>query len=116
VFQSGILNSRYLTVFQSGILNSRSPDDADDERRSVIVLPSGSAVLYYVVDGLLVLQPGSSNCQSQIHLYQFCCYLHVSVIVKAHHQAIKRYAKKDNLNTTNYNVFINCLLMAFQKS
>jgi len=64
-------------------------------------------VLYYVVDVLLVLQTGSSNCQSQRHWYQFCCYLHASVIVKGHHQPIKRYVKKDNSNTTNYNVFIN---------
>jgi len=81
-----------------------------------MVLPSGSAVLYYLVDVLHVLQTGSSNCQSQIHLYQFCCYQHAFVIVKSHHQSIKRYIKEDNLSTTNYNVFINCLLMAFYKA
>jgi hypothetical protein len=47
-------------------------------------------------------QKGSTDRQSQLHLrvYPFYCLLHVSVLVKSHHQSIKDI-KKDNLNTTH---------------
>ena len=40
---------------------------------------------------------GSTYSQTQLNLYQFYCVLHVSALVKSHHQAIKNTMCKSKM-------------------
>jgi hypothetical protein len=60
---------------------------------------------------------GSRAHRSELNWYHSYCLLHVSVFLKIHNQAVKKYIQKDNFNTNDQNyTFLGSWILNFTET